>query len=47
MKAMNSPLAFSMALFRANGILCRGSTQYVIGILDVAANSRTTPFADC
>ena len=46
MKATKSPSAFSMALFRASGIFCRDSTQYLIGMLEAAANSRTTASAD-
>src|SRR5437660_301283 len=51
MKAIQSPVAFSMALFRVSGIFCRGSTQYVTDIGDAAVKaapevSRGGPSAD-
>jgi hypothetical protein len=46
MNATKSPVAFSMARFRARGIFWRGSTQYLIGILALAAIAATTSLAD-
>ena len=47
MNATKSPLAWARASFRARAMFWRGSTQYVIGRLDVAANSATSSLADC
>src|SRR5438552_2810949 len=46
MKATNWPPAFSTALLRVRAIFCRGSTQYVIEIVDRAANASTAALAD-
>jgi hypothetical protein len=46
MKAMKSPFAFSMALFRVNAMFCLGSRQYLIGVVDEDAKDETTASAD-
>ena len=45
MKAIKSPVAFSMALFRVSAIFCRGSTQYVIDIGDAAVDDSADDLA--